>query len=57
MGGPGHLHEHCEEKWEEEEQGVGGESGVVGIDAGCEDAWFPSSSANIVVADENIEGP
>ena len=40
-----------EEKWE-----VGGESGIVGIDAGCEEAYFPSSGAAIAVAGENIEG-
>lgn len=56
VGEPSYLHEHCEEKWEEEEQGVGGESGIVGIDAGCGEACFPSSGADIVVAGENIVG-
>ena len=56
VGEPRYLHEHREEKGEEEEQGVGGESGIVGIDAGCEEACFPSSGADVVVAGENVEG-
>ena len=56
VGEPSYLHEHREEKGEEEEQGVGGESGIVGIDAGCEEACFPSCGADVVVAGEDIVG-